>query len=102
MGRGNGAFEFPLPWAMNPATSFVGSVEDYRRSLDDAGFRIDHQRERSQFALDWAQRMKASSSSPVLGVHLLMGEQAPVMLKNVITAIAAGAAEPVELVATRS
>jgi ubiquinone/menaquinone biosynthesis C-methylase UbiE len=100
MRRGNGTFEYPLPWALNPATSFVGSVEDYRHSLQDAGFRIDHQRERSQFALDWAQRMRARSSSPVLGMHLLMGEQAPVMLKNVMTAIASGAAAPVELVAT--
>jgi hypothetical protein len=46
--------------------------------------------------------MRARSSSPVLGMHLLMGEQAPVMLKNVMTAIASGAAAPVELAATRS
>jgi hypothetical protein len=35
----------------------------------------------------------------VLGVHILMGEQAPLMLKNVNTAIANGKLEPIEIVA---
>ena len=45
-------------------------------------------------------RERASAGSPfVLGLHILMGEQTPIMLKNVNQAIAAGALEPVELVA---
>jgi hypothetical protein len=78
----------------------VGCVEDYRQALAAAGFRVSHQRDRSQFALDFMQKMAARASSPVLGVHLLMGEQAPVMLRNVNAAVASGALEPVELVAT--
>jgi hypothetical protein len=53
--------------------------------------------------VEFAQKMMArmaTSKSPVLGVHLLMGDQAPLMLKNVTGAIASGALEPVELVAT--
>ena len=103
MGNGNTAFEFPVPWAQTPATSFVASVDDYRRALEQAGFRIDHQRSRRQFAIEFMQKTAARASAgtgPVLGVHLLMGEQAPVMLKNVNTAIASGALDPVELVAS--
>ena len=103
MGDGNGAFPFPVPWAVAPGTSFVASVQDYRRALDAAGFRVDHERGRRQFAMEFTQKMMArmaTAKGPVLGVHLLMGEQAPGMLKNVATAIAAGALEPVELVAT--
>jgi ubiquinone/menaquinone biosynthesis C-methylase UbiE len=100
MGNGNEAIEFPVPWAATPATSFVVSVGDYRRALEQAGFRIEHQRSRRQFAIEFMQKMAAraaAATGPVLGIHLLMGEQAPLMLKNVNTAIASGALDPVEL-----
>jgi ubiquinone/menaquinone biosynthesis C-methylase UbiE len=101
MRRGEGTFDFPLPWAERPETSFVTGVEDYRDALQKAGFRIEHERERRQFALEFMERMRAqAASAPTLGVQLLMGEQAPLMLKNVNEGIAAGALEPVELVAT--
>ena len=101
MASGDGRFDFPVPWALTPETSFVASTEDYRQALEAAGFRIDHQRERREFSIDFMQRMMAHAGSgkPTLGVHLLMGEQAPVMLKNVMAAIESGALEPVELVA---
>src|SRR5215472_6211312 len=51
MGNGNEAFEFPVPWAATPATSFVVSVGEYGRALEQAGFRIEHQRSRRQFAI---------------------------------------------------
>jgi hypothetical protein len=91
-----------MPWAVNAETSFVSTVEDYRQALERAGFRIDHERERRQFALEFMEKMReraSAGSPPVLGVHILMGEQAPLMLKNVNQAIAAGALEPVELMA---
>jgi ubiquinone/menaquinone biosynthesis C-methylase UbiE len=101
MRTGDGPLTFPLPWAQTPETSFVASVDDYRRELQAAGFRIDHQRDRQQFALEFMQRRMAQDASGplVLGIHVLMGEQAPLMLKNVNMAIASGALTPVELVA---
>jgi len=97
----DGTLTFPAPWAQTPETSFVASIEDYRRHLEAAGFRIEHQRDRREFAIEFMQRTMpgASGGPPVLGVHLLMGEQAPLMLKNVYTAIVAGELIPVELVA---
>ena len=103
MGEGNVPFEFPVPWAATPATSFIASVEDYRRALEQAGFRIEHQRSRRQFAVEFIQKMAARAAAakgPVLGVQLLMGERAPVMMKNVNAAISSGALDPVELVAS--
>ena len=95
---------FPVPWAQTPGTSFVASLDEYRQDLQAAGFRIDHQRDRRQFALDFMQRMMAQSASgsPAPGIHVLMGEQAPLMLKNVNMAIVAGALTPIELVAIAS
>lgn len=101
MQKGKGTFDFPVPWAATPDTSFVEPAENYKRALETAGFRIQHERDRTQYALDFMQRMRAQSAPPVLGVHLLMGEQAPVMLKNVMMAFASGNSGPVEMVATR-
>ncbi|SPP99989.1 hypothetical protein NBG4_1450003 [Candidatus Sulfobium mesophilum] len=42
---------------------------------------------------------QAPSGPLVLGIHVLMGEQAPLMLKNVNMALICGALTPVELVA---
>lgn len=95
-------FEFPVPWARTPATSFLATLEEYEQWLKLAGFAIMRQRERRQFALDSTAKMMAqaaSSTSPVHGVQVLMSDQMPVMVKNVISGIASGALEPVELVA---
>jgi len=92
---------FPVPWAQTPQTSFLAGVDDYRHALEAPGFRIDHQRDRRQFAIEFFQRMASQNASgpPALGVHVLMGEQAPVMLRNVNMAIASGSLTPMELVA---
>jgi SAM-dependent methyltransferase len=93
-------FNFPVPWAQTPETSFVASVDDYRKGLEAAGFRIDHERDRRQFAIAFMQRRMAEGpTGPLaLGIHVLMGEQAPLMLKNVQMALAAGVLSPVEMV----
>lgn len=99
---GNEPLEFPLPWATDAGASFVDTAENYRQALETSGFRVEHQRGRRQFALETMEKMRAQASGgapPVLGVHVLMGEKAPLMLKNVNTAIAAGKLEPVEIVA---
>ncbi len=98
---GSGTLNFPLPWAMNAKTSFVETAEDYRNKLEAAGFRVEHQRSRREFAVAFMETMRAKAASgvpPVIGVHILMGEQAPLMLKNVNMSIADGRLEPVEMV----
>jgi SAM-dependent methyltransferase len=101
MRSGDGSLEFPVPWARTPETSFVASIEDYRNALKAAGLRVVHERSRREFGLEFMQRVfaQAASGPPILGVHLLMGEQAPLMLKNVNTAMMAGSLDPVELIA---
>jgi ubiquinone/menaquinone biosynthesis C-methylase UbiE len=100
---GNGSFEFPVPWAKAPETSFVASVEQYRQALKDAGLEVVHERGRHQFAVEFIQKRMAAAaaSNSTLGVNLLMGELAPAMLKNINVAIASGVLEPVELVAVK-
>src|SRR5215471_9727278 len=102
MQTGDGPLEFPLPWAVGAETSFVRTTEDYRKMLEVTGFRVEHERGRHQFAVEEMQRRMArgpSGAPPVIGVHILMGEKAPMMLKNVNQAIVSGQLEPVEIVA---
>lgn len=102
MKTGSESLEFPLPWASSAETSFVGTADDYRKALEAAGFRVEHQRGRREFAVQFIERMRtqaAAGAPPVLGVHILMGEQAPVMMKNVNAAMMDGRLEPVEIVA---
>ena len=100
-----GHVDVPLPWAATVETSFVAGIDEYRQLLQAAGFRIEHERNRHDFALEFATKMReraAAGQAPVLGVHLLMGEQAPLMLKNVNRAIAEGVLAPVEMVARKN
>ena len=98
---GDGPLSFPFPWAQQPEASFVASIDDYRHTLQTAGFRIEHQRERKQFAIDFMAKVRAVPSPPVLSVFLLMGEQAPLMMQNVGAAINTGILEPVEFVGVK-
>ncbi|HEV2400898.1 MAG TPA: class I SAM-dependent methyltransferase [Candidatus Sulfotelmatobacter sp.] len=99
---GDHPLEFPVPWATQPHTSFVATVEEYRYALAAAGLRVEHVRDRRQVSIEFMEKMRAQAAAgarEILGVHLLMGEHAPLMLKNVNGAIYAGKLVPVELVA---
>ena len=102
MRNGPGNFTFPVPWAQSLETSFVAPPADYRRSLQEAGFRVEKERGRRQYAIEFTQRAMAraaESGAPALGLHLLMGERTPDMLKNMLAAMQGGVLEPVEMIA---
>jgi ubiquinone/menaquinone biosynthesis C-methylase UbiE len=101
---GEGAFAFPVPWALSEETSFVKDVEKYREALREAGFSIEHERGRGQFGIEFSEKViarLAQGGPPALGLHLLMGEKTPLMIKNVLSAMKAGILEPVEIVGVK-
>ncbi len=102
---GEGALEYPVPWAAVPEGSAVATPGDYRAALAAAGLRLVAERNRGEFALDFFARLQtrasAASGPPPLGIHLLMGASAPVKVRNMIANIAAGRIAPVELIAER-
>lgn len=102
---GPGELRFPLPWASAPAGSAVETPEAYRHALEAAGFRIEHERERRAFAIEFFETLQARTAAregpPPLGLHLLMGPTAAEKVGNMIDNIAAGRIAPVELVARR-
>jgi ubiquinone/menaquinone biosynthesis C-methylase UbiE len=99
---GTGAMAYPVPWALDEETSFVTDVKTYRDALQGAGFRVEREKSRRTYAIEFTERVIARSAQgerPTLGLHLLMGDLAPVMIKNVLTMMKQGVLEPVELYA---
>ena len=98
----NAPIRFPVPWALHAETSFVGDAANYRTALTQAGFRVEKERNRAAFGIEFTERAMArigESGPPALGLHLLMGEKTPLMLKNVLTMMREGVLAPVEFYA---
>lgn len=98
----DGPMRYPVPWAVSEETSFVVTAQDYRDALQNAGFHITQERGRRAFAIEFTERVMARMAQggpPAVGVHLLLGEQAPIMARNVLAMMKEGLLEPVEMYA---
>ena len=96
------AIQYPVPWALSEETSFVGTTKEYRDALQGAGFQIAQERGRGPFAIAFTERVMArmaQGGAPVLGLHLLMGEKTPMMIRNILSMMKEGVLEPVEIYA---
>ena len=95
---------YPVPWAVSGETSFVVHIEGYRQALAAVGFEVVHERGRRDFGIDFFERniaRTAQGGPPILGLQLLMGEKAPLMMQNVLGGMKGGIFEPVEMVAVK-
>ncbi len=88
--------------ATAPETSFVDLPEIYRAAAEAAGFETVSERDRSEFARDFFARVSAMIAErggpPPLGVHLLMGDTAPVKIANAFNCLDGGRIVPTEMI----
>jgi len=100
---GQGELTYPVPWATTANGSALGSAEEYKQALQMAGFTVTAERCRRDFALEFFERMQANMAAaegpPPLGLHILMGEDAPTKLGNMIQGISQDRIAPIEIVA---
>lgn len=99
---GDGAITYPVPWASSEETSFVVGKGSYREDLEKAGFRVERERVRTAFAIDFTEQAiarAAQNGQPALALHILMGNSAPIMIKNVLAMMKQGVLGPVEFFA---
>lgn len=105
MQTGDGDLVLPVPWASAPSESHVAPPASYRRAMEAAGFVIEGERNRRDFALDFFEKLQAriasSDGPPPLGLHIVMGETAPLKVRNMVANIAEGRVAPVELIARK-
>lgn len=98
----DGDLPYPMPWAATPETSFVETPETYRRLLEEAGFAVEAEHDRSELALRLGREMReraAVEGAPPLGLHLLMGPATRERIGNVMATLERGLIAPVEMVA---
>ncbi len=99
---GDGELTFPIPWATAPSTSALETPVCYRTALQSAGFTIQVERDRRDFAIDFFRQLRQKSASlpkrPALGLHILMGDTAALKVKNMVENISSGKIAPVELI----
>jgi SAM-dependent methyltransferase len=99
---GKGRICYPTPWAAREETSFVEDIGTYRDLLSESGFRVEAESSRADDALALWQAMRearATHGPPVLGLHILMGSEAPLRLANVIGALEGGVIAPTQILA---
>lgn len=102
MRGGEGVLQYPVPWALSEETSFVSDAKAYRHALKESGFLVEEERDRRAFSVEFTERMMArvaQSGPPALGLHLLMGEKTPVLLRNVLTMMKQGVLTATEVYA---
>jgi ubiquinone/menaquinone biosynthesis C-methylase UbiE len=103
---GDGELTYPVPWATTAATSFVVEPAQYRQALEAAGFAVLAELNRRDFALAFFEQLRAKTMAaggpPALGLHVLMGRNAPDKIRNMIRNIQEGRIAPVEVIARKN
>lgn len=90
---GEGPVLFPVPWAREPAHSFLAAPAPWKNLLEATGFQITHWRDTTQKGLEWFQgvtRKIQERGLPPLGFHLLMGPEFAEMARNQLRNLAEG------------
>ncbi len=102
---GNGELTYPVPWATVPSTSNLATPDQYKQALSDAWFAVSTENNRRDFALriyEQYAKTETEGGPPLLGTHILMGENSAVKSKNLLENITAGHIAPVEIIAQKS
>ena len=100
------ALHFPVPWSRGPETSHLMTAPAMRTMLEAQGFTALHWVDRTADALAWFEQQRAARESGTapqsrLGLHLVMGEDFPVMAANLGRNLAEGRVGLIEAVLTR-
>ena len=96
---------FPVPWAPEPAISFLHPPAEIRVLLQTLGFREIVWKDTSSEAISWFKERVAAAqsaqSAPHLGLHLLLGAPAGQMFKNVLVNLEEGRVRTIQAVFER-
>ena len=73
---------FPVPWAREPAISHLERPDVVRTVLREIGFRERAWEDQTAATLAWLRQRQAAGPAGPLGLHLLLGDDLPVMFAN--------------------
>lgn len=92
---------WPVAWSPGPETSFLATPDAYCTLLKNAGFEVSAVTSKAGLALTMFERIMetaATSGLPPLGLHILMGEQAGIKLRNMYDNVQNGIIAPVMII----
>lgn len=102
MAASDAPLTFPFPWAEEAGFSFVTPPSTYRAAANAAGFTPVAERDRTEFAKGFFDRVLARSARaggpPPVGIHLLMHETGRTKIDNYVTHLRAGDIAPIEMI----
>lgn len=102
MRTSDGEVAYPVPWATEASTSFVEDAPTHRSALEAAGFVVTAERDRRDFAIEFfagmQKRAKEADGPSPLGLHLIIGNDTPTKIANLVEAIESGFLAPVEMI----
>jgi SAM-dependent methyltransferase len=105
MRMAEGDLTFPVPWATSSDTSFVATPSEYQKALADAGFVLKDEHNRAAVATGFFKDLEGVAARdegpPPLGLHILMGPDAPSKVRNMISHVREGTVAPVEIIAKK-
>ncbi|MCW2243015.1 class I SAM-dependent methyltransferase [Azospirillum canadense] len=99
-----GTVHFPVPWARDPATSFLATPDELRGLLADSGLEVVGWRDTSADGRAWFQSLRdrlASEGPPPIGFHLLLGPDFRDMARNQVRNLEEQRILPTEVVCRR-
>lgn len=96
------ALDFPLPWARDPAISFVGAQDEMKAALEAAGFRIADWRDTTADAVAVQQDPAQKARRGKLGVGLVAGADFAERSGNLARCLADGRLSSVLFVAEKA
>lgn len=86
-----GEVRYPVPWANDPSTSFLATLEDMRELLPAAGFEIISEVDSSEASLVWFQRLRADierDGPPPVTFAVFLGDAFGLMAANQVANLA--------------
>lgn len=93
--------DFPVPWSTLPDASFLATPQAYETAANAASLTKTLQDDRSDFAAAFFEKAFAAieekGPSP-LGIHLMMGDTAPLKFRNYVANLTDQRLAPVEMV----
>ncbi len=96
---------FPVPWAREPAISFLLTSEALRDVLSATGFDVVSWTDTTAIANEWIARQQdarsRAPSSPAIGLHLITPPDFPIMMANLGRNLVEGRARMLQAILKR-